>query len=121
MTIEELYQSLGGDFSKVCSRLPGRRFVERFLRRYLTDDSAQKLMTALNAGDSAESFRLTLALKGVAGNLGFGDLEAATARLAEILRAGKVSPEALGQGETVDRHHQLVVKAIRLYIADKPE
>ena len=121
MTIEELYQKLGGDFSKVCSRLPGRRFVERFLRRYLTDDSAQALTAALNAGDPQESFRLALALKGVAGNLGFGDLETATARLAEVLRAGKVTPEVLRLGENVDRHHQMVVKAIRLYISDKQE
>ena len=121
MTIEELYQKLGGDYPNVCRRLPGRRFVERFLRRYLTDDSAQKLLAALKAGDAQESFRLTLALKGVAGNLGFEDLEAAAARLAEILRAGKVTPEALHQGENVDRQHQMVVKSIRLYIADKQE
>ena len=121
MTIEELYQKLGGDYPNVCRRLPGRRFVERFLRRYLTDDSAENLLAALKAGDSEESFRLALALKGVAANLGFEDLEAAAARLAEILRAGKVTPEALRQGENVNRHHQMVVKAIRLYIADKQE
>lgn len=119
MTIEELYQKLGGDFAKVCGRLPGRRFVERFLRRYLTDDSAEALFAALKAGDSEESFRLALALKGVAGNLGFGDLEAAVTRLAQVLRAGKVTPEALRLGENVSRHHQMVVKAIRLYLEEE--
>lgn len=121
MTIEELYCKLGGDFAKVCRRLPGRRFVERFLRRYLTDDTADTLLAALNAGDPRESFRLALALKGVAGNLGFEDLEAAAARLAEALRAGEVTPEALRLGETVKHFHQVTVKTIRLYLAEQKE
>ena len=75
MTIEELYIKLGGDYKKVCSRLPGRRFVERFVERYLADDSAESLLAALESGDVRESYRLALALKGVAGNLGFEDLE----------------------------------------------
>ena len=121
MTIEDLYQNLGGDFTKVCGRLPGRRFLERFLPRYLTDDSAEALFAALKAGDSGESFRLAQALKGVAGNLGFGDLEEAVTRLAQVLRAGKVTPEALRLGETVEYRHQAVVKAIRLYLSEKQE
>ena len=121
MTIEELYQKLGGDYAGVCGRLPGRRFLERFLPRYLTDDSAEDLFAALQSGDSEESFRLALALKGVAGNLGFGDLEEAVTRLTEVLRAGRVTPEALRLGEVVKRRHQAVVKAIRLYLSDKQE
>lgn len=119
MTIEELYETLGGDFAKVCRRLPGRRFVERFLRRYLTDNTAEALLAALNAGDSGESFRLALALKGVAGNLGFEDLEAAVTRLAEVLRDGAVTSEALRLGQTVRHFHQVTVKAIKVYLAEK--
>ena len=119
MTIEELYLKLGGDYKKVCSRLPGRRFVERFLERYLTDDSAEALLAALKTGDLRESYRLALALKGVAGNLGFEDLEKTVARLAEILRAGKMTPDALRLAETIEGQHQAAVKAIRLYLAEK--
>lgn len=119
MTIEELYQKLGGDFAKVCTRLPGRRFVERFVERYLSDDSAEQLLAALQEGDAEESYRLALALKGVAGNLGFEDLEEDAACLVQILRAGTVTPEALRQGELVKRRHQTAVKAIRLYQSEK--
>ena len=121
MTIEELYQTLGGDFAKVCRRLPGRGFVERFLRRYLTDDTAQALLTALDVGNPEDSFRLALALKGVAGNLGFEDLEAAAARLAEVLRAEAVTPEALRLGQTVRYFHQITVKAIQIYLTEQTE
>ena len=119
MTIEELYLKLGGDYKKVCSRLPGRRFVERFLERYLTDDSAETLLAALRTEDAQESYRLALALKGVAGNLGFEDLEKTAARLAGLLREGTVTPDAIRLAETIEGQHQAVVKAIRLFLAEK--
>ena len=119
MTIDELYEKLGGDFERVCGRLPGRRFVERFLERYLADDSADALLAALEAGDSVESYRLALALKGVSANLGFENLEKAVAQLAEGLRAGKITPDALRLGENVKHYHQTTVKAIKLYLAEK--
>ena len=119
MTIEELYLKLGGDYKKVCSRLPGRRFVERFLERYLTDDSAEALLAALKTGDARESYRLALALKGVAGNLGFEDLERTVTCLAGLLREGTVTPDAIRLAETIECQHQAVVKAIRLFLAEK--
>ena len=119
MTIEELYQKLGGDFTKVCGRLPGRRFIERFLERYLTDDSAESLLAALESGDVRESYRLALALKGVAGNLGFEDLEKSVARLAALLREGTVTTDAMKLAEAIEGQHQAAVKAIRLYLAEK--
>ena len=121
MTIEQCYEKLGGDFSRVCRRLPGRGFVERFVQRYLEDDSARMLLAALQSRDLEEAFRYAMALKGVAGNLGFGDLEEAVTRLAQVLRAGKVTPEALRLGEAVEYRHQAVVKAIRLYLSEKQE
>lgn len=119
MTLEKLYRILGGDFETVCRRLPGPRFVERFLERYLTDDSAECLVAAMKRGDATESFRFALALKGVAGNLGFQDLEKTVTELARVLRAGKVTAEALRLSERVECQHQVAVKTIRQYIAEK--
>lgn len=119
MTLEKLYQILGGDFADVCRRLPGPRFVERFLERYLTDNSAKCLVAALDSEDAAESYRFALALKGVAGNLGFGELEETVAQLTVLLRAGKVTPETKRMGQTVWRQHLAAVKTIRQYIAEK--
>ena len=119
MTIEELYQRLGGDFKCVCGRLPGRRFVERFLERYLSDDSAQALLAAVTAGNPEESYRYAMALKGVAGNLGFEDLEKATATLAQVLRGGAVTPEAVTLAKKVESCHLAAVKVIQLYLAER--
>ena len=121
MTIEQCYETLGGDFQRVCRRLPGRRFVERFLARYLEDDSAQRLLSALDAGDAEEAFRYTLALKGVAGNLGLENLERSAAELAEAIRraGGSVTPAVLALAETVSRSHTAAVKTIRLYLEER--
>lgn len=117
MTIEQCYEAIGGSYQKVCSRLPGRKFVERFLLRYLKDDSAQLLMAAVDAGDVEETFRYALALKGVAANLGFGDLENAVAELAETIHnAGSITPGARRLAQEVQRCHTHVVKTIRCYL-----
>lgn len=121
MTIEELYDRLGGSFEKVCGRLPGRQFVERFMTKYLTDDSAEHLLAAVRAGDEVEAYRYAMALKGVAGNLGFEDLEKAAAELAHALRERSVSrnDKALAAlAEKVEGCHLAAVKTIRLYMAE---
>lgn len=121
MTIEQCYQALGGDFRRVSARLPGKGFVERFLPRYLEDDSAQKLLLALSSGDAQEAFRYALALKGVAGNLGLEDLERAAAALVQILHdaRGRLSPAALEQAGVVARRHQRAVEILNMYLNEK--
>lgn len=120
MTIEQCYKKLGGDYRKVCSRLPGRRFVERFLARYLEEDSAQALLTAVKAGNPEESYRYAIALKGVAGNLGFGNLERAAAELENTMRTGGgISPEVQAQAETIRQCQMDTVQAIQMYLQAK--
>lgn len=120
MTIEQCYEKLGGDWGRVCRRLPGRTFVERFMKRYLEDDSARHLFEALTAQDIGEAYRYALALKGVAGNLGFENLERAVAELAEALRCGGiVTPDVESMAENVRRHHTAAVKILRLYLEEQ--
>lgn len=121
MTIEQCYEKLGGDFQRVCDRLPGRSFVERFMKRYLEDDSAQQVLLALEKRDPGEAYRYALALKGVAGNLGFENLERSAAELAKALRGrgGVVTPEIQTLAETVRRNHTAAVKILRLYLEER--
>ena len=84
----------------------------------LTDDRSD-LFAALAARDPAESYRCALALKGVAGNLGFEDLETTVTWLAALLREGTVTTDAMKLAEAIEGQHQAAVKAIRLYLAEK--
>ena len=121
MTIEQCYEKLGGDFSRVCRRLPGRGFVERFVQRYLEDDSARMLLAALQSRDLEEAFRYAMALKGVAGNLGFENLERAAAQLAEALRCtdGGMTPRISALAEVVRQRQQETVAVLRLYLSER--
>lgn len=121
MTIEQCYEKLGGSFAQVCRRLPGRGFVERFFVRYLEDDSAQLLDAAVKAGDAGEVMRLALALKGLAGNLGFGHLEQAVTRLVEQLHdsCGVLTAEAAAQAETVRRCHRETTEILQMYLIER--
>ena len=119
MTIEELYEKLGGSFVKVCGRLPGRRFVERFLTKYLADDSAEHLLAAVKAGNLTESYRYAMALKGVAGDLGLEDLEEAVGALALSVRDGRMPADVKALADQVECCHLAAVKAIQLYLAEK--
>ncbi len=118
MTMEACYERLGGDFQQVCLRLPGRHFVERFFVRYLEDDSAELLHAAVKAGDAKEALRLATGLKGVSGNLGFGDLERASGQLVALLHEsrGAVTPEICLQAESVHRCHRKTVETLREYL-----
>lgn len=119
MTIEQCYEKLGGDFQKICRRLPGRQFVERFVGRYLEDDSANMLFASVKSGDMEEAFRHTLSLKGVAGNLGFENLERTAEALAYAIRQGRSASEISRLAEYVEQHHMTAVKLIRLYLEEK--
>lgn len=118
MTIEACYAKLGGSYARVCRRLPGRHLIDRFLRRYLEDDSAQMLFASLESGDMEEAYRYALSLKGVAANLGFEDLEKAVTVLAENIRfcGGGITEHLRVQMEVVRIRQTQAVETISEYL-----
>ena len=77
MTIIECYQSFGGDYDDVISRLRSEKLVEKFAVKFLADKSYSQL---------EEAFRAAHTLKGVCQNLGFTPLYAVSSEMSEILR-----------------------------------
>ena len=94
MTLEECYKNFGGDYQEVENRLCSRKFVEKFLVKFLADKSYENLHHYLDEGDLAEAFRAAHTLK--------------------ALRGGKneVAPEML---QKLDDDYQLVVQSIQEY------
>ena len=43
MTLEECYKNFGGDYQEVEKRLCSRKFVEKFLVKFLADKSYENL------------------------------------------------------------------------------
>lgn len=115
MTIEQCYQEMGGSYSEVCSRLPSQKLVEKFVRKFLDDQSYAQLTAAMNAGNHDDAFRAAHTLKGVAANLSFTRLRASASDLTELLRtpADTIPAEAAPLLEAVTRDYEATIAAIR--------
>lgn len=85
MTIVEFYARIGGDYENVKSRLCSDEIIERFVRKFLTDNSYEELITAAGANNIEAAIAAAHKMKGVTANLSFTNLcEAATALLADL-------------------------------------
>ena len=86
MTIQECYAALEGDYQEVLGRLYSDALVQRFVGKFLTDQSFQTLESTLKAGDYDEAFRAAHTLKGVTQNLSFTKLYQSSHEITEALR-----------------------------------
>lgn len=86
MTIEECYKKLGGDYAEVSKRLTSASLVEKFLIKFLKDDSFANLCKGIQDGNRMEAFRAAHTLKGVCQNLSLGNLQIPTKIITEVLR-----------------------------------
>ena len=90
MTIEELYKIAEGDFNTVLGSFGSPALVEKFVKKFLLDDSYEQLAEKLKEKDVQESFRAAHTLKGICMNLGFDGLLVPVKEITEILRAGSM-------------------------------
>ena len=74
MTIQECYAALEGDYQEVLDRLYSDALIQKFVGKFLTDQSYQLLENSLNAQNYEEAFRAAHTLKGVTQNLSFTKL-----------------------------------------------
>lgn len=114
MTLQECYSKIGGDYSEVISRLPGDKFVERFVFKFLDDKSFETLCSALKEQNPEEAFRAAHTIKGVCQNLSFTALCEVVAELTEQLRDRKI-PEDLSKFEEVKEQYENTIAGILEY------
>lgn len=88
MTLQDCYEQLGGNYQDVMSRLGSERLVQRFMFKFLDDNSYALLAQALSDKDYETAFRAAHTLKGICMNLGFTRLQASSSGLTEALRGG---------------------------------
>lgn len=112
MTLEELYETIGGDYRSTKSRFMTDERILRFVRKFPLDQSYQTLESSLAAGNQAEAFRAAHTLKGVAQNLGFTALYEIASAVTEVLRGGGAATQA--QLDELKIKYNLVVDSIPL-------
>ena len=121
MTIEECYQKLHGDYAQVLQRLPSASLVERFVVKFLGDDSFVNLCKAMEAGKTEDAFRAAHTLKGVSANLGLEQLRSSASQLTELLR-GETGPLPVAAEELMEqvrKDYALTAEAIEEFQASR--
>jgi len=123
MTVQELYESIGGSYDSAKKILQMDMLIGKFILKLLDDTSCQRLLDAAQAGDPVGMFEGAHAMKGVCANLGLNDLSAAASVIAEEFRPGKertMDQAALYQclAELKDKYEETVA-GIRKYAAEQ--
>ncbi|MGN1295115.1 MAG: Hpt domain-containing protein [Bacilli bacterium] len=115
MTLEECYIKFGGDYKLVLSRLMMDKMVDRFIRKFLDDQSYNLLITSLNEKNYEEAFRAAHTLKGLCLNLCLDGLLKPVVELTEKLRGG-VGPAPQELIDETTYQYERTCSAIKEYI-----
>ena len=86
MTIQECYAALEGDYQEVLGRLYRDALVQRFVGKFLSDQSFPLLEQSMKDRNYEEAFRAAHTLKGVTQNLSFTRLYQSSHEITEALR-----------------------------------
>lgn len=114
MTLQECYAALGGDYAGVLSRLRSERLIQKFLLKFLEDDSYDQLCRAMQQQNHQEAFRAAHTIKGICLNFGFTTLLQSSSALTDSLRNGW-SPESIPLAEQVTCDYQRTINAIQAF------
>ena len=88
MTVEELYERIGGNYQEALGRLQSDALISMFVTKFLDDQSCPNLIAAWKAGDEKAAFEAAHVAKGVCGNLSLGKLADVASEITEALRPG---------------------------------
>lgn len=114
MELKECYNRLSGDFDDVFRRLRREQTVQKFIFKFLEDESFSKLEESIANKNNEEAFRAAHTLKGICQNLSFTKLYNSSADLTEALRACDKQKAANIFPEVSHDYHQ-TINAIREY------
>ena len=88
MTIQELYDRIGGNYAEIISRLQMDAFVSRFITKFADDSSCHDTIAAWEAGDERGTFEAAHRAKGVCANLSLTKLANLSSDICEAMRPG---------------------------------
>ncbi len=101
MTVQELYQSIGGDYEQVIRVLRMDKLVDKHIRKLTSNGVIESLLAAGQEMDPTALFETSHAVKGVCANLGLTELAAAASEISEEFRPG--NPRRLSDAEVAER------------------
>ena len=122
MTIQELYQTIGGNYDQALRVLRVEKLVDKHIRKLTQNGVVEKLLQAGERMDPTEMFETAHAAKGVTANLGLTRLSEGASAVAEEFRPGNsrtMTDEELSRkmGEIADLYAR-TVEGIRQYAGE---
>ena len=101
MTLNELYEQIGGDYEQALRVLRMDKLIDKHIRKLPAGGVADALIAAGEAMDPTQLFESAHAVKGVCGNLGLTNLSALASEITEEFRPG--SSRKLSDGEVREK------------------
>ena len=113
MNIHEFYETIGGDYNEVCSRLMKEERILKYLNKFLLAEDHDNLHKFISEENWPEAFRAIHSLKGVSLNLGLAPLFKVSDVLCEEIRNGAPQRDISGMVSDVDAAYESVVAFIK--------
>ena len=88
MTIQDLYQNIGGDFDQAIRVLRVDALVDKHIRKFTKNGVVENLLAAGESMDAGTLFDAAHAMKGLCGNLGLTSLAEMSSEICEEFRPG---------------------------------
>ena len=101
MTLQELYQEIGGDYNQAQRVLRVDKLIDKHIRKFVQNGVVDELIEASKNMDPVRLFESAHAVKGVCANLGLNRLSDAAAEITEEFRPGK--GRSLSDGEIAEK------------------
>ena len=88
MTLQELYQIMGGDYAQAMRVLHVEKLLDKHIRKFPKNGVMETLLSAGEAMDPTQLFETAHAVKGVAANLGLTNISDIASDITEEFRPG---------------------------------
>ena len=88
MTLQELYQSIGGNYEQAMRVLRMEKLLDKHIRKFAKNGAVEALLAAGETMDPTQMFETAHAVKGVCGNLGLTSLYDLASVLSDEFRPG---------------------------------
>lgn len=86
MTVKEVYETLNEDYGEVFDRIGNDRFINKYLKKFITEDYNMGLVKAYDVKDWDEIYRMVHTMKGLALNLGLARLASITTAMCSVIK-----------------------------------
>ncbi len=88
MTLQELYEEIGGSYEQAAKVLRVEKLIDKHIRKFTKNSVVENLLAAGETLDPEQMFETAHAVKGVSGNLGLTKLYDLSSELSDEFRPG---------------------------------